>query len=92
MFDISRRNLLIGTAISLLPLGSIPAIAGNEKVRIGVDVDAVSLDPRSGRSTTDYRVLDLIYDGLVRLDQNFDPQPNLATKWELVDPTTLVAC
>lgn len=90
MFKITRRSLLVGASLAALPLGGIAAFAANDKVRIGMDVDAISLDPRTARNTTDYRVLDLIYDGLVRLDAELLPQPNLATKWEQVDPTTLL--
>lgn len=90
MFNVTRRGLLVGASLAALPLGRLPAFAANDKVRIGMDVDAVSLDPRTARNTTDYRVLDLVYDGLVRLDAGLEPQPNLATKWEQVDPTTLV--
>lgn len=90
MFNVTRRSLLAGAALAALPLGRIPAFAANAKVRIGMDVDAVSLDPRTARNTTDYRVLDLVYDGLVRMNGDLLPQPNLATKWEQVDPTTLM--
>lgn len=90
MFSINRRNLMLAASLSLLPLGALPAYAANETVRIGMDVDAVSLDPRTARNTTDYRVLDLVYDGLVRLSPGLLPQPNLALKWEQTDPTTIV--
>lgn len=90
MFDITRRGLLIGASLTALPFGAIPAFAASDKVKIGMDVDAVSLDPRTVRNTTDYRLIDLVYDGLVRLGDDLLPQPNLATKWEQVDATTLV--
>ncbi|PSM16250.1 ABC transporter substrate-binding protein [Nitratireductor sp. StC3] len=90
MFNITRRSLLIGASLSALAFGTLPALAVNDTVRIGMDVDSVSLDPRTARNTTDYRVLDLVYDGLVRMNSELVPQPNLATKWEQVDPTTLV--
>ncbi|MBW7947451.1 MAG: ABC transporter substrate-binding protein, partial [Sphingomonadaceae bacterium] len=90
MFTINRRSLMLAASLSLLPLGALPAHAANETVRIGMDVDAVSLDPRTARNTTDYRVMDLIYDGLVRLSPGLLPQPNLALKWEQTDPTTII--
>jgi len=57
-------------------------------VRVGADVDAGSLDPRLMRDTTAYRVVDLLYDGLVRLDASTTPVPALATHWEQVDDVT----
>jgi peptide/nickel transport system substrate-binding protein len=56
-------------------------------IGVGADVDASSLDPRLMRDTTSYRVVDLLYDGLVRLDRDLTPLPALATSWESPEPT-----
>jgi len=56
-------------------------------IRVGTDVDASSLDPRLMRDTTSYRVVDLLYDGLTRLDRELTPVPALATSWESPEPT-----
>jgi peptide/nickel transport system substrate-binding protein len=64
--------------------------AGAATVRVGTDVDAQSLDPRTQRETTGYRINNLIYSGLVQLDGSLQPVPDLATKWEKTDPTTWV--
>jgi peptide/nickel transport system substrate-binding protein len=60
------------------------------RLRIGTDVPAGSLDPRLMRDTTSYRVVDLLYDGLVRLDHDGNPQPALAVSWERPEPTVWV--
>jgi peptide/nickel transport system substrate-binding protein len=39
------------------------------------------------RDTTGYRVVDLLYDGLARLDRDLTPRPALATSWENPEPT-----
>ena len=59
-------------------------------VRVGTDVDAETLDPRLMRNTTGYRVINLLYDGLVLLDTEFSPLPNAARSWEQESPTTWV--
>jgi peptide/nickel transport system substrate-binding protein len=59
-------------------------------VRVGMDVDAGTLDPRLMSDTTAYRVTGLIYDGLVELDGHLQPQPALATSWEQKSPTVWV--
>ena len=59
-------------------------------IRVGTDVDASSLDPRLMRDTTSYRVVDLLFDGLVRLDRNLVPVPGLAVSWENPEPTRWV--
>src|SRR3989304_609709 len=77
---IAALLLLAGCA----PTGSPTAI------RVGTDVDASSLDPRLMRDTTSYRVVDLLYDGLVRLDRELTPLPALAPSWESPEPTRWV--
>lgn len=57
-------------------------------VRIGTDVDAQTLDPRLMRDTTGFRVVNLVYSGLVQLDAGLKPQPDLATAWTNPDPLT----
>jgi peptide/nickel transport system substrate-binding protein len=59
-------------------------------LRVGTDVDAQSLDPRTQRDTTGYRAINLIYSGLVQLDDGLRPVPDLATSWTQPDPQTLV--
>jgi peptide/nickel transport system substrate-binding protein len=53
-----------------------------ETIRVGVDVDAGTLDPRLARDVTAARTIDLIYDGLVQLGPDLRPQPALATSWD----------
>ena len=59
-------------------------------MRVGVDVDAGSLDPRLMRDTTAYRVVNLLYDGLVALDASLNPTPALAHHWDHPDDTTWI--
>lgn len=56
-------------------------------IRLGTDVDAETLDPRLMRNTTAYRVVNLLFDGLVELDSRLEPQPSLAERWENPEPT-----
>ncbi|MFN8926759.1 MAG: ABC transporter substrate-binding protein [Rhodospirillales bacterium] len=59
-------------------------------VRVGTDVDAQTLDPRLMRDTTAYRVVNLLFSGLIQLDETLTPKPDLATSWENPDPRTWV--
>jgi peptide/nickel transport system substrate-binding protein len=82
-------QVALTTAIGLTACSadlSPPAAAS----RLGTDVDAGTLDPRLMRNTTAYRVNNLIYDGLVRLDADLSPVPGLAHSWENSDPTTWI--
>ena len=59
-------------------------------MRVGVDIDAGSLDPRLMRDTTAYRAVNLLYDGLVALDASSNPTPALAHRWDHPDDTTWI--
>lgn len=76
------------TLLLLVAGCAAPPAAG--RLRVGTDVDAGSLDPRLMRDTTSYRVVDLVYDGLVRLDRSLRPQPALAVRWDAPEPTRVV--
>jgi peptide/nickel transport system substrate-binding protein len=77
-------------AAAFVLLAGCASSDGPAAVRVGVDVDASSLDPRLMRDTTSYRVVDLLYDGLVRLDRFLRPLPALANSWESPEPTRWV--
>lgn len=86
----SRLFATLGLA-ALIATGAATAIAqAPATIRIGIDVDAGSLDPRQARDTTAFRTVDLIYDGLVQLGPDLAPVPDLATAWENPDPTTWI--
>jgi len=87
--SLSTTSLTTTAMALVLGLGwALPATAQlPDPVRVGIDVDAGSLDPRLARDTTAYRVVDLIYDGLVRLNASLEPQPGLAVSWENPEPT-----
>ncbi|QTH40512.1 hypothetical protein J4772_23365 [Cohnella sp. LGH] len=68
---------------------NLPAAASGE-LKIGLDVDPDTLDPRLGRNTSNARVAEVVFSGLVRLTEKLEPVPDLAEKWELPDPKTIV--
>lgn len=90
------RFLTAAVAMGLLLSGCSSSSAGNgggasaSTLQVGLDVDAGSLDPRLAKDTTAVRAIELIYDGLVYLDANLKPQPNLALSWSNPDPTTWI--
>ena len=67
-----------------------PALAQDEAIVVGTDVDAGTLDARLMRDTTAYRAGNLIYAGLVHLTPRLEPIPDLAERWASPDPQTLV--
>lgn len=86
----SIATAAIYVACSPPPGGGAGGVGDPGRVRYGVDVDAMSLDPRTSRNTTDQRVVDLVYDGLIRLDASLQPQPALAESWRQPDARRLL--
>ncbi|HEU4797950.1 MAG TPA: ABC transporter substrate-binding protein, partial [bacterium] len=79
--------LLVLAMSTTLPVTAAPA-AG--VLRIGIDVDAGTLDPRLANDTTARRVIEQVYDGLVELDAQLRPRPALAESWTQASPTSWI--
>lgn len=82
--------LLSGCGVKSSGTPAPGASASGKTLNIGLDVDAGTLDPRLAKDTTATRAIELIYDGLVYLDANLKPQPDLAVSWSNPDPTTWI--
>ena len=77
--------------IPLLLLLGFGLVAAQETVlNAGLDVDAGTMDPRLARDTSAARIQELVYNGLVSLDPELVPQPELAESWEFTSPETFV--
>lgn len=70
--------------------GETGSSSSKNEIRVGLDVDAGSMDPRLANDSTGKRVTDLVFDGLVRLSTNLEPQPSLAEEWENPDSKTWI--
>ena len=79
--------LFVFALASTMPVRAAPA---GGTLRIGIDVDAGTLDPRLANDTTARRVIEQVYDGLVELDPQLRPRPALAESWTQVSPTVWV--
>jgi len=67
-----------------------PAAQVGGTIKIGFDLDPQTTDPRLMADTSSFRVVDLVYDGLVYLDGKLTPQPDLAEKWTNPEPTVWI--
>src|SRR5690242_15463945 len=59
-------------------------------LRVGLDVDADTLEPRRSKVTSGFRVKELAFNGLVAINPEFAPVPDLAEKWDDADDNTRV--
>ncbi len=55
-----------------------------------IESTPLNLDPRIGTDAQSERIGELIFEGLVRRDENFELKPRLAASWEISDPLTYV--
>lgn len=60
------------------------------KLNVGLNTDAVTLDPLLSTALVDRQVMLNFYDTLVKIDAQNNIQPDLATSWQYTTPTTLV--
>src|SRR5215471_2058387 len=58
--------------------------------RVGLDVDADTLDPRLSKNTSGFRIKELAFNGLVSISPDYSPAPDLAEKWDNPDDKTWV--
>ena len=75
----------------LLALNACRSSSPPQRVlRIGMESAPLHLDPRFALDAASYRVIQLLYNGLVRLDAHGRAVPDLAVSWEMPTPTTYV--
>ena len=55
-----------------------------------IESSPINLDPRVGVDGQSQRIDELLFDSLLRHDDNFNLQPQLADRWEISDPLTYV--
>jgi len=81
----------LGILMLLLPLASCHKPDDDSAtLNFLIESSPNNLDLRQGTDASSERVGGLIYDALVRKDDNFNLQPLLATSWERPDPLTWV--
>jgi peptide/nickel transport system substrate-binding protein len=95
---VRRGMLALGCGIALLALGAAQApYAAAQDARTGgtliyaQDQGPDRIDPHGPGMALQHRlIVDLPYQALLRLDENFDIVPSLATEWEMESPTSYV--
>src|SRR2546425_12784819 len=85
-------HLVLGliTVLTMATGGSVRAAPASGVLRVGIDVDAGTLDPRLANDTTARRVIEQVYDGLIELDPQLRPRPTLAESGTQLTPTVRV--
>jgi peptide/nickel transport system substrate-binding protein len=74
--------------LCLLLAGCSEPSQDNGTIRVGLSQLPMSLDSRYATDAASHRIQEFLHRGLVRLDQKFQPQPDLARSWRHPDPLT----
>jgi peptide/nickel transport system substrate-binding protein len=86
-----RTPLVLALILALLS-AAMPGLAqedGNVLI-MAREIDATGLDPHTQTAFASLALLRMIYEPLIRLDEELNPEPALATDWEFAeDATTL---
>jgi oligopeptide transport system substrate-binding protein len=85
--------VLIGTLLVLYLPGTIlrpapkeaPTLAAQEKVLNLYGTDPLTLDPAVSGEMTSHNYIVQLFSGLVRLDDNLEPVPDIARRWQVSD-------
>ena len=87
-----RRVFFIFSALALaLALGGCAHQKPDPNTAVMViESSPLNLDPRIGTDAQSERIGELIFEGLLRRDENFKLQPRLAESWEIPDPLTYI--
>jgi peptide/nickel transport system substrate-binding protein len=75
-------------AFCLALAGCAPQRTDPATAVILIESSPLNLDPRVGTDAQSERIDELIFEGLVRRDDNFELKPRLAESWEIADPLT----
>jgi len=78
------------TLVLLLLAGCSPEANENGAIRVGLAKLPMSLDSRYATDAASHRVQEFLHRGLVKLDDQFLPQPDLAATWSHPDPLTWI--
>ncbi len=83
-------RLILILLVALLPGCRSPQAAGPGDITFVLDLAPTNLDPRIGQDATSARLQQILFSSLLRTDEQYNLQPDLAETWEVPDPLTYV--
>jgi len=85
-----RRVVGVSLLLMIATCGAACSQGSNENgaIRVGLTQLPMSLDSRFATDAASHRVQEFLHRGLVKLDDQFLPQPDLAASWSHPDPLT----
>jgi peptide/nickel transport system substrate-binding protein len=88
---INQFFLFLLLIITLLQCGGMePAGPEYNILRVALIDNPTNLDPRTYSDVASYRIIELVYDFLIRSDSTGKPQPSVASDWEVTSDTVYI--
>jgi peptide/nickel transport system substrate-binding protein len=78
------------TFTTLLGCGDKKTPGARQTLTIGIESNPISLDPRMAVDAVSSQIIQVVFNGLVKKDQNSRLVPDLAVSWEMPDERTYV--
>lgn len=82
-----KRKIVLALIFAMTVTFSLTACGGGDfdktTFKIGSSTTVDTLNPLSAYESSSYEVIELVYDPLVRYDDNLEPEPCLATDWKI---------
>jgi len=83
-----KKIFLVLSILTLVIFGFSQQSGG--VLQIGIETEPVGFDPNLVTAFASFRILENVYDGLLKYDENMNLIPNIAEKYEVPDPNTLI--
>ncbi len=77
------------STVAAVAMAFTASTAAANEIRIAYDADPVSLDPHEQLSGGTLQLSHMVFDPLVRWNQELEFEPRLAVSWERIDDTTM---
>ncbi len=97
MKKLVSRMVVVSIILAVLVIPMLTASGTKEEAKstekvitIGVDQEAIGIDPHIVTAFSSHRRLDLLYNRLVRLDSNLVVVPDLAESWDIPNNLTYI--
>jgi len=83
-----KKFFLVLSILTLVIFGFSQQSGG--VLQIGIETEPVGFDPNLVTAFASFRILENVYDGLLKYDENMNLIPNIAEKYEIPDPNTII--
>jgi len=90
MYKLPSGAVLLAVVVSVFCCGCRPSPRDPQTVVVLIESSPTSLDPRLGTDAQSEHIDELLFDGLVAREANYQFTPALAERWDHPDPLTFV--